>query len=250
MATNKREGLFDPSIMYNQMAQQNLVPPRTDSMLSSAFGVYFPEYNFMVSPSIDSTDTGLSKEDMRGTLAHESTHAWVANVLLPILDVIKSKENPTELEKQFLKSSEKLAGNIEGYDSYSENQQAYKDYNKYIEKLQGSGEIDKARKKYSEVPAYAIGNMSAGEQSELKKELGAGSGGTHQDATVATDYSILMDFIDRLPNDTKEKAAGIREQQIKGLEEHPTIKRFSSSSKPELSNPFFTPDEFENPLLK
>ena len=250
MATSKRAGLFDPSIIYNQMEQQDLVPPRTDSMLSSAFGAYYPAYNFMVAPSIDSPDTGLSKEDMRNTLAHESTHAWVANVMLPILDVIKSKENPTDLEKQFLKASEKLAGNIEGYDSYDENPQAYKDYNEYVARLQGDEEIHKVRKKYGEVPAYAIGNMSAGKQSKLKTGFGVGRGGTHQDATVTTDYSILMDFIDRLPKDTKEKAADIRKQQVKGLEEHPTIKRFSSSSQPELSNPFFTADEFQNSLLK
>jgi hypothetical protein len=250
MATNKREGLFDPSIMYNQMNQQNLVPPRTNSMLGGAFGAYYPEYNFLVAPSIDNTETGLSKEDTRSTLSHESTHAWVSNVMLPIIDVIRNKENPTALEKQFLKASESLAGNIDGYDSYDKNPQAYKDYYKYIKKLEGTAEIDKARKNPKEVPAYAIGNMSAGKKSDLATELGVGSGGTHQDATIATDYSILMDFIDRLPNDTREKAADMRKQQIKGLEEHPKIKRMSSYSKAELANPFFTTDEFENPLLK
>ena len=250
MATNSREGLFDPSIMYNQMNQQNLVPPRTDSMLGGAFGAYYPEYNFLVAPSINNTKTGLSKEDTRSTLAHESTHAWVSNVMLPLIDVIRSKEKPTTLEKQFLKASEKLAGNIKGYDSYEDNSKAYKDYYKYIKKLEGNAEIDKARKNPKEVPAYAIGNMSAGKKSDLATELGVGRGGSHQDATIATDYSILMDFIDRLPNNTKEQAANIRKQQIKGLKEHPKIKRMSSSSKEELSNPFFTTDEFQNPVLK
>ena len=248
--SEKRAGLFDPSIIYNQIQQQNLVPPRTDAMLSSAFGAYYPGYNFLVAPSIDNTETGLSREDTRATLAHEYTHAWAYNVLSPILKVIRSKENPTDLEKQFLKASEGLAGSFEGYDSYKANPDAFKDYNKYIQRLQGDAEISKTRKKNTEVPAYALGNMSAGKQSKLKTELGAGSAGTHQDATVATDYSILMDFINRLPDDTKQKASELRNKEISALDSNPKIKRFSRSSEVDLSNPFFTADEMKNPLLK
>jgi hypothetical protein len=251
---SSRKGMFDPTILYRQQQEQQLTPPRANTMLNSAFGAYLPDYNILAAPSINDKDTGLTKEGLRSTLAHESTHAWTSNILVPLIKEISEKDEPTPEEKQFLEASKKLSSVLPYWDygSKRENIKEYKSYNAYIKKLMGDADISNERKESREIPAYAIGNMAAG-ATPVKDEYGVSKGGSHQDATITTDYSILMEMIDRLPAETKINAANKRKKELenpKSFAEPPLVKQLKRLSKEDMSNPFFTSDEFKNPLLK
>ena len=248
MATNKRAGLFDPSIIHRQMQEQGLVPPRTDSMLNTAYGAYYPEFNFLIAPSIDSRGTGLSKEDRRDVLSHESTHAWTSNVLQPITQLIQDKKEKTKQEENFLDAISKLSPAL-NYNYVYAGGEAQKDYINYVDKLVGDAPVASERRTPVEMPAYALGAMSAG-PTPILDQGGVGKGGSHQDATITTDYSIIMDLIDQLPQDVKDQAALLRKNSLRNFDSSPQISRFSEGSKVDLANPFFTANELDNPLLK
>ena len=250
-----RSGLFNPTPMWEQIKEQGLLPQRVDASLNKG-AVYYPNQNSMVVRTLNDQDT-KRMEDMRDTLSHEYTHAWNENILKPLIATIEEKENKTEQEENFLKAVSQLAGDI--YPELTLENAVDKinkkgDYLDYLKSLLGGREIHELQSGQDERQAYAIGQMTSNTSAnpdyadayEGNNNLG------HRNASVATDYSILIDMVANLPKSTKDAAAKKRLEGIKEFQEGSVQKGWMEDSKQDLVNPFFKSWEkdFKNPLLK
>ena len=247
-----RSGLFDPTPMWEQIQNQGLLPQRVNSSLNSG-AVYYPNQNSMVAKTLNAQDTS-QMEYMRDTLAHEYTHAWNENILKPLITEISAKEDRTPEEENFLKATKQLAGDIFAEVEPNKVLGALnkRDYLGYLEKLTGDNKIHRLKQKDQERQSYPIGEMTANAVVDPSYKVAIDEQGTHRNASVTTDYSILMDFVDRLPEATKKAAAQKRLEGIKEFPEGSNQKGWMQDAKQDLTNPFFKSweKEFKNPLLK
>jgi hypothetical protein len=250
-----RSGLFDPTPMWDQIKEQDLLPPRVNAVLNRG-AVYYPNQNSMVARTLSGQDTNRM-EDTRDTLSHEYTHAWNENILKPLIATIEAKENKTEQEENFLKASSQLAGDI--YPELNVDNAIGKlskkgDYLDYLKSLLGGKKIHELQDSPDERQAYAIGQMTSNATSnpnyadayEENNNLG------HRNATITQDYSILMDLAARLPENIKKEAGKKRSEDIKEFSKTSKQKGWMEDAKKDLTNPFFKSweSEFQNTLLK
>jgi len=209
-----------------------------------------------VAQTLSNQDTNRM-EDMRDTLAHEYTHAWNENILKPLIATIEAKENKTEQEENFLKAASQLAGDI--YPELNVDNAIGKlskkgDYLDYLKSLLGGREIHELQDSPDERQSYAIGQMTSNATSN-PNYANAYQGNNnlgHRNATIATDYSILIDLAARLPENIKKEAAKKRLENIKEFSETSQQKGWMEDAKKDLTNPFFQSWEpaFTNTLLK
>ena len=260
-----RGGLFNPTPMWEQIKEQGLLPPRANAS-SNAGALYYPNQNSMVAETMRPNDASYM-ENMRSTLAHEYTHSWNENILKPLISEISAKKDRTEQEEQFLKAAKGLAGDIypeaeperPGLEAEAQaarrNLQSMVDSGKYVdylESLASGRKIHPLKNKPEERQSYSIGKMTANALPDPKYLAAIDEQGSHRDATVATDYSILLDMVDRLPKETKEAAAKKRLKNIKEFPENSNVRWWMDDAKQDLTNPFFQSweKEFGNPLMK
>lgn len=264
-ANQDRSGLFNPTPMWEQIKEQGLLPPRVDASVNTG-AVYYPNQNSMIVETMSDRDTAYM-ENQRNTLAHEYVHAWNENILKPLIAEISTKKDRTPEEEQFLKATKQLAGDIypkaepvrPGLEA--EAQAARRDlesmagslqYVDYLKSLAGGKKIHPLKNKPEERQGYSIGEMTANALIDPEYSVAIDEQGSHRNATIATDYSILMDMVDRLPEVTKKAAAQKRLESIKEFPEGSRQKGWMEDSKQDLVNPFFKSWEkdFKNPLLK
>ena len=260
-----RSGLFNPIPMWEQIKEQGLLPQRVDASLNTG-AVYYPNQNSMIVESLSGRDTAFM-ENERNTLAHEYVHAWNENILKPLIAEISTKKDKTKEEEQFLKATKQLAGDIypeaepEGSGLEAQAQAARRNlesmsgslqYVNYLKSLASGKKIHPLKDKPEERQGYSIGEMTANALIDPEYSVAIDEQGTHRNASIATDYSILMDMVSRLPEATKKAAAQKRLGSIKEFPEGSRQKGWMEDSKQDLINPFFKSWEkdFKNPLLK
>ena len=264
-AKQDRSGLFNPTPMWQQIKEQGLLPPRVDASLNIG-AVYYPNQNSMIAETLSDRDTTYM-ENERNTLTHEYVHAWNENILKPLIAEISTKKDRTKEEEQFLKATKQLAGDIypeaeperPGLEAQAQaarrNLESMSESSKYVDYLKSlaSGKkIHPLKDKPEERQGYSIGEMTANALPDPDYSVAIDEQGTHRNATIATDYSILIDMVARLPEATKKAAAQKRLESIKGFPEESRQKGWMEDSKQDLVNPFFKSWEkdFKNPLLK
>lgn len=260
-----RGGLFNPTPLWEQIKAQGLLPRRVDASLNTG-AVYYPNQNGMITETLRGQDYEYT-ENTRGTLAHEYVHAWNENILKPLIAEISAKKDKTPQEENFLKATKQLAGDIypeaepdrEGLEAQAQaarrNLQSMVDSGKYLDyltKLSGNSKIHPLKQQNEERQSYSIGQLTANVPSNSDYNVAIDEGGSHRDASITTDYSILIDLVDRLPEDTKKAAAQRRLAKIKEFPEGSRQKGWMQDAKQDLTNPFFLSweKEFGNPLLK
>lgn len=260
-----RSGLFNPTPLWEQIKEQGLLPRRVNAS-SNAGALYYPNQNSMVVETMRPNDMSYA-ENMRGTLAHEYTHAWNENILKPLIAVISAKKDKTEQEEQFLKAAKGLAGDIypeaepERPGLEAQAQAASRDlqsmvdsgkYVDYLKSLAAGRKIHPIKNTQDERQSYSIGEMTANALPDPEYSPIIDEQGSHRNATVATDYSILIDMVDRLPKEIKEAAAKRRLNSIKEFPENSNVRWWMEDAEQDLENPFFFKyeKEFGNPLLK
>lgn len=264
-AKQDRSGLFNPTPMWQQIKEQRLLPPRVDASLNVG-AVYYPNQNSMIAETLSDRDTTYM-ENERNTLTHEYVHAWNENILKPLIAEISTKKDKTKEEEQFLKATKQLAGDIypeaeperPGLEAQAQaarrNLESMSESSKYVDYLKSlaSGKkIHPLKDKPEERQGYSIGEMTANALPDPDYSVAIDEQGTHRNATIATDYSILIDMVARLPEATKKAAAQKRLESIKEFPEESRQKGWMEDSKQDLVNPFFKSweKEFKNPLLK
>lgn len=264
-AKQDRSGLFNPTPMWQQIKEQGLLPPRVDASLNVG-AVYYPNQNSMIAETLSDRDTTYM-ENERNTLTHEYVHAWNENILKPLIAEISTKKDKTKEEEQFLKATKQLAGDIypeaeperPGLEAQAQaarrNLESMSESSKYVDYLKSlaSGKkIHPLKDKPEERQGYSIGEMTANALPDPDYSVAIDEQGTHRNATIATDYSILIDMVARLPEATKKAAAQKRLESIKEFPEESRQKGWMEDSKQDLVNPFFKSweKEFKNPLLK
>jgi hypothetical protein len=264
-AKQDRSGLFNPTPMWEQIKEQGLLPPRVDASLNTG-AVYYPNQNSMIAETLSDRDTTYM-ENERNTLTHEYVHAWNENILKPLIAEISAKKDKTKEEEQFLKATKQLAGDIypeaeperpgleaqaqaarRNLESMSESLQ----YVDYLKSLASGKKIHPLKDAPEERQGYSIGQMTANALPDPNYSVAIDEQGTHRNASVASDYSILIDMVARLPEATKKAAAQKRLESIKEFPEGSRQKGWMEESKQDLVNPFFKSWEkdFKNPLLK
>jgi hypothetical protein len=264
-AKQDRSGLFNPTSMWQQIKEQGLLPPRVDASLNVG-AVYYPNQNSMIAETLSDRDTTYM-ENERNTLTHEYVHAWNENILKPLIAEISTKKDRTKEEEQFLKATKQLAGDIypeaepERPGLEAQAQAARRDlesmsesskYVDYLKSLASGKKIHPLKDKPEERQGYSIGEMTANALLDPDYSVAIDKQGTHRNATIATDYSILIDMVARLPEAPKKAAAQKRLESIKKFPEESRQKGWMEDSKQDLVNPFFKSweKEFKNPLLK
>ena len=248
-----RSGLFNPTPMWEQMKAQGLLPQRVDASLGSG-AVYYPNQNSMIAETLSGQDSQY-KENMRDTLSHEYTHAWNENILKPLIAEISAKEDRTPEEENFLRATKQLAGDIypepapnKKLDSLIDNAK----YLAYLNKLTGDSKVHPLKQEDQERQAYAIGAMTGNAPPDPEYKVASDEKGSHRNAGITQDYSVLMDLANRLPEATKKAAAQKRLSGMKEFSEGSRQKSWMQDAKQDLTNPFFLSweKEFGNPLMK
>lgn len=239
------EKLYNPSGLFEEMQKRGLTPSYGDFSLSDSDAAYFPDYNVLLSPEV-----GYLMG--RPTMAHEVTHAYVANILQPAFYTIKEKKDKnkklTKEEKQFLDNAPKLYPGI-FYDYSDKEREKRKDYVKSKDALIGDRKVKDPRYRLSpdEIIAFGVGNTSVPgyrTQNEIDYNVGG-----HLDPTVATEISMLTEMYKALPEETKSYAASLRKNAIrKDLENSRTLSNVKEKIVDVFENPFLKPNV--NPLLK
>lgn len=248
-----RSGLFNPTPMWEQMKAQGLLPQRVDASLNTG-AVYYPNQNSMVTETLRGQDSEYT-ENTRDTLAHEYTHAWNENILKPLIAEISAKEDRTPEEENFLRATKQLAGDIFPKLEPSEGLSALltqSNYLDYLTKLSGNSKIHPLKQQAQERQSYAIGQMTANAPPDSDYNVAIDEGGSHRNAGITQDYSVLMDLAARLPEATKKAAAQKRLSGVKEFSEGSRQKSWMQDAKQDLTNPFFLSweKEFGNPLMK
>ena len=248
-----RSGLFNPTPMWEQIKEQGLLPPRVDASLNTG-AVYYPNQNNMITETLRSQDSA-QMEDMRDTMSHEYVHAWNENILKPLIAEISNKENKTAEEKNFLKATKQLAGDIFPEVEPTKAMSKLLDKSNYLDyliKITGDQKVHPLKRQDQERQSYAIGEMTSNTPTDSNYKVAVDEGGSHRNASITQDYSILIDMVARLPEATKKAAAQKRLGSIKEFPEGSRQKSWMEDSKQDLVNPFFKSweKEFKNPLLK
>ena len=248
-----RSGLFDPTPMWEQMKAQGLLPQRVDASIGSG-AVYYPNQNSMIAETINAQDPQY-QENMRDTLSHEYTHAWNENILKPLIATILAKEDRTPQEENFLKATKQLAGDIYPEPAPNKVLDSLIDkakYLGYLVKLTGDSKVHPLKQEDQERQAYSIGEMTANAPPDPEYRVASDEKGSHRNASITKDYSVLMDLANRLPEATKKAAAQKRLSGMKEFSEGSRQKSWMQDAKQDLTNPFFQSWEkdFGNPLTK
>ena len=248
-----RGGLFDPTPMWEQLKAQGLLPQRVDASLNTG-AVYYPNQNSMVTETLRGQDSEY-KEKMRDTLAHEYTHAWNENILKPLIAEISEKENRTPKEENFLRATKQLAGDIYPEPASNKVLDSLIDKAKYLGyliELTGDSKVHPLKQQDQERQSYSIGQMTANAPPNSDYDVAIDEGGSHRNAGITQDYSVLIDLAASLPEETKKAAAQRRLGNIREFSEDSRQKTWMQDAKQDLTNPFFLSweKEFGNPLLK
>ena len=200
------ESLFNPSSIYSNLKQQNLLPQQSaDYSLGNASGSYIPDRNLLFAPN--ATD-----QENRNTLAHEMSHAAQYNLFLPATKTIAKKKDKTPEEQQFLDAFRKLLPSLKSGAKVSDRKQAIDVQDKLTEALFKNKSPRDAYNSYrtesQELQAFGVGNMSQkGQPTNQLQNL-------HLDPTMASEFSLLMNLYENLGAPLKEEATKRRQTLI------------------------------------
>tara|TARA_R110000803_G_scaffold205868_1_gene272786 strand:+ start:47 stop:742 length:696 start_codon:yes stop_codon:yes gene_type:complete len=200
------ESLFNPSSIYSNLKQQNLLPQQSaDYSLGSNSGTYLPDRNLLFAP--DATD-----QENKNTLAHEMSHAAQHSLLLPAAKKIAKKTDKTPQEQRFLDAFRKLLPSLKSGAKVSDRKQATKEQDKLTEALFKNKAPKDAYNTYrtqpQELQSFGVGNMSQkGQPTNQLNNL-------HLDPTMASEFSLLMNLYENLGAPLKEEATKQRQTDI------------------------------------
>ena len=127
-------------------------------------------------------DSSLNANDLPNTIAHELTHALTTAMQKTAGSILDNKTKPTALEQQFMNAWYKLDPD---FSKLAKFKYTDREYNQY-------------RHSSREAPAWAVGRMEDPRQTLTQQEYFMSSpGGSHVDATLATEQAILRDLYAR-----------------------------------------------------
>lgn len=223
------DGLFNPSRLYETLAQYGLLPEvSTREPVSGASGEFNPYTNRAM--------TGGNRQ----TTAHELTHATQWNLLMSTAERIAekmltgSKEKPTDKELQFLDAYKKLfnthIGTVSQFNPIEsqQRQKATKQmldflYYKSVPESKKDKEWDTYRTSPRELQSFGVGSMS--DPYALKSPY------QHLDPTMTTEFDILLTMFDKLPETVKQQATKTKKEKLDTYRKE-------------------NPDEFVNPYVR
>jgi hypothetical protein len=213
--------LFNPSEVYNLLAEQGLLPRWIQRRpYSDASGEYDTVKNTIIAGKPES-------EGRRATLAHEMSHAVQYRLLFNAASEIAKKimegEKVTKEERQFLETANKtFASNFGPIGSLRQQKQAVEAGKQTLEgalsRLYPSNKKDDYyfyRTTPRELQAFGIGRSSVNDpqQSAWMRE---GTQNPHLDPSFATEFSILMEQFKGLPSKLKENVSTRSKQYLEG----------------------------------
>jgi hypothetical protein len=213
--------LFNPSEVYNLLAEQGLLPRWIQRRpYSDASGEYDTVENTVIARNPKS-------EGQRATLAHEMSHAVQYRLLFNAASEIAKKimegEKVTKEERQFLDTANKtFASNFGPIGSLRQQKQAVEAGKQTLEgalsRLYPSNKKDDYyfyRTTPRELQAFGIGRSSVNDpqQSAWMRE---GTQNPHLDPSFATEFSILMEQFKGLPSKLKENVSNRSKQYLEG----------------------------------
>lgn len=211
-------GLFDPSLLYETLRTYGMLPKWSKQTIpgSDEYGAFYPEFNKMMAPPVYSP---LDK----GTVSHEMTHGVQINLLAPAAQAIaqkqrEGKEKLTREEASFLDAFQKImnthVGTVGQYNPKDamlrEEQQKRMLTSLYKKDPKKFDDFDKYRTSPKELQAFGIGKFTKGAQTPQE----FANTPLHLDSSMATEFSILMDMFNRLPESLRTQATQTQKAYI------------------------------------
>lgn len=233
------DNLFDPSRLYQALAQRGLLPEWSKGMS--------PETN---EPAYYGALNRLFSTGNRTELAHEMTHAVQNNLLQATAASLANKkrnEKLTAQEQQFLDAFNKINGSgigLPGIFTSEQQKKLEEDRNKTVDALyynrlnqnEKQPEWDKYRTNPNEIQAWGVGNMS----SKNKGFDPTNSKLQHLDPTFATEFDILLSMYSQLPESVKAISATERKQDIEKNKKYYSLQEDILKNSKQVENPFYT----------
>lgn len=247
MADNFLESLFDPKELYDVLKGQNLLPKWAPTLpYSGASGEYYPRSNRLVANYPDNPGR-------KNVMAHEMSHAVQTNLMdemgLHIADRKWKKEKVSPEEEQFLRAMEQLRAVQFGRVGQYNRQNAEVDRDSltnlmdklYKPRYKDDKEYNSYRRHPKEAQSFGIGAMSEGASPNVDYP------GQHLDPTMATEFALLLDMYNRLPQPLRDGAAARRKESIqkyRELEAEKSVEKdFAFLPHVDYRNPFLPPIE-------
>jgi len=236
--------LFDPSSIYQLLSTYGGMPQwAKDYPDSGARGNYTVDTNRIVSPELYRKGTVYNPQK-KSTLAHEMSHAVQFQLFFEtarkIQEKIRDNKKVSDQEKQFLDSAQKMYvenfGTV-GLTDRKKQQKNRESLDAAISSMYKPSEGKKSNYDYYrtspiELQAFGIGGMTeGGRQKQFYDRLPL-----HLDPSFATEFSILMDQFQKLPDDVKIRS----KQKDDSIEKQRKIQQEAASLKFEdiFSDPF------------
>lgn len=205
--------LFEPNDLWQILNQTQTAPEWVPyNPGSSASGEYDYGYNRLIAPPVQNPRN-------QTTLAHELTHALSYNLLRPMASDLQdrkwNREQPSQIENQFLDAMQKVYGQSFGRVGQIERGATERDAAYRKRGLASLFQDDDARyRSYrtdpEELMAFGVGGTVRGGGDYLPQT----KGNPHLNPTAATELSILLDLYKRLPEQQRKRVAEQRRQSI------------------------------------